>query len=1123
MAVRDGRLAVYNRGVFFESLLGRAVRMLLLPLRNTLAQVYFSGLVCALVVLHSAPLAVASGAAPTAAQIEFFETDVRPLLAEHCYQCHSSKAKPVFAKLHLDSPGGLARGSESGPVVVPGKPDESRLIQAVRGELMQMPPTGKLAAGKIATLVEWVEMGAPWPAEEDQASESAASEFDLETRRQAHWAWHPVRPSSPPKVRKREWPLNDVDRFVLRKLEAEGLTPAKEADRYTLLRRLSFALTGLPPTPEEIDAFVNDRSPRAYGRLVDRLLESPRFGERWARHWMDLVRFSESHGSEGDPDVPYAWRYRDYVIRALNEDVPYDQLLREHIAGDLLSDPRWSLDGKTNESMLGPAHFRMVEHAFQPVEAWEDRVKWTDNQIDVFSKAFQGLTVSCARCHDHKFDAISQKDFYSLFGTFYGARPIQTTIDNPEHLNVHREELAALKQKIRGELADAWIDAARLLKVRLTFEQDAAIRKALEEAACDEESPLAVWELSRGRDAGGLEAVWTRLREHWRQEISARKEFNKANFDQVWRPGGEDYRAWLRYGTGMPETPAGPGEFFVQPNGDRVVEGIYPSGVYTHLLTPKHNGILQSPRFRIEHDSISFRVLGGNVGAVQLIIENYAVPRGGIYGQRHDLLDDEMKWVRWDTTYWKGFTAYLEFATVDDYTHRKTKPAPLPDGRSYFGVDRVVFHNNDETPREVIPPIAHLLQGEPPSSREELAGRYGDTLIEAVEAWRRGALTEEQASYLDYFVRRDLLPRSMGQLVELQPLVAEYRRLEGEVPIPRRAPGLLDEAAPDQPLLIRGDYKKPRDVVPRKFLTALGGEPFDDPRTVRLKLAEEVTDSRNPLTARVAVNRIWQHLFGHGIVRTVDNFGKLGSPPSHPELLDFLADHFVKEGWSIKKMIRFLATSRAYRMSSAASEKALAMDPENRLLQHANVRRLEAEEIRDAVLAVSGELKPEMFGPSVTTYYAHETGQAKGDKKKGPLDGEGRRSVYLEIRRNLTNPFLEVFDAPKPSTTRGQRDVTNVPSQSLTLMNSPFVIEQARKWAERTVGASNGSRERIGRMFARALGRVPDSDEVDRAQTFVAKLAAEHDVIPDDVAGDRRIWQDFAHALFNFKEFIYIR
>ena len=1063
------------------------------------------------------------GAASTE-DLEFFEARVRPLLAEHCYQCHSAKANPVFAKLYLDSSQGIRRGSESGPVIIPGKPDESRLIRAVRGELLQMPPTGKLADDKIAVLAKWIEMGAPWPRERAEPTVRSENGFDLDARKDAHWAWHPVKESAPPKVADTAWPLNDVDRFLLARLEAEGFTPAQEVDRSTLLRRLSFGVTGLPPTPEEIATFLSDDEPKAYERLVDRLLASPHFGERWARHWMDLVRYSESHGSEGDPDVPQAWRYRDYLIRALNDDVPYDQLVREHVAGDLLPTPRFSADGKTNESILGTAHFRMIEHAYQPVEPLEDRVKWTDNQIDVFSKAFQGLTVSCARCHDHKFDAISQKDFYSLYGTFYGARPIQATIDHPKKLNIHRGELTVLKGRIKDRLADAWMEAARDLEVRLVYEQDGAIKKALEEAACDEESPLVVWELLRRRKGDKLAVGWERLATSWRNEVEARTKYNATTFETTWEPGGADYQNWLRYGVGMPQSAADPGEFFVQPGGDRVVSGIYPSGVYTHLLTPKHNGILQSPRFKIEHDSISFRVLGGNVSAVQLIIENYAVPRGGIYNQRFDITEDEMQWVRWDTTYWKGFTGYLEFATLGDYTHRKRTPVSRADGRSYFGVDRVVFHNNDERPKETIVPVRHLLDGDAPSSREELARRFREVLVAAVEAWRDGTLTEEQAAYLDYFARHDLLPTSLGQLIHLQPLVAEYRRLEAEVPIPRRAPGLLDEGSPDHPLFVRGNHKNPGDPVPRRFLTALGGEPLGDPREVRLHLAGQVANPSNPLTARVAVNRIWRHLFGEGIVRTVDNFGELGAEPTHTELLDYLTDRFVKEGWSIKKMVRLLATSRAYRMSSQPSAKARAEDPENKLLSHAHIRRLEAETIRDAILAASGELKPDMYGPSVTTYYAHETGQAKGDKPKGPLDGEGRRSVYLEVRRNLTNPFLEVFDVPKPSTTRGYRDVTNVPAQSLTLMNSPFVIDQAAKWADRLLTREDEEPgKRIERMFLKTLGRKPTADELDTAQTFVGKLAAERDIAATEISQSRQVWRDFAQALFNFKEFIYIR
>ena len=1064
-------------------------------------------------------------------QVEFFDARVRPLLAANCYQCHSAQAKPLFAGLHLDSRAGVLQGSETGPVIVPGEPGQSKLIQAVQGETLRMPPTGKLKDDEIAALVAWVEMGAPWPEDKAPAAAVEASGFDLEARKREHWAWQPVRPVSPPKVNHHGWPLGAVDRFILRKLEQQGLTPAPPADRYTLLRRLSFGLTGLPPTSEEIQAFVNDDSPDAYQRLVGRLLESPRFGERWARHWMDLVRYSESHGSEGDPDVPHAWRYRDYLIRALNNDVPYDQLLREHLAGDLLPDPRWSADGKTNESMLGPAHFRMIEHAYDPVEPWEDRVKWVDNQVDVFSKAFQGLTVSCARCHDHKFDAISQKDFYALFGTFVGARPIQTSIDDPDYLRLHSDQLASLKSRIGSRLADAWLDAAGKIGLRLIHEQDAAIKKALEDAHCDEDSPLYVWEALRDKEGDAFQARWSELADHRRRGLEARRQFNREHFEPAWDLTQGDYPKWLKHGVGLPEEPSKPGEFFIQPDGDRIISGIYPRGVYTHLLTPKHNGVLHSPRFRIEHDYISLRTLGGNFPMARLVVENYVVPAGGIYNQFVTPHSDAREWFTWDLTYWKGFTGYLEFATRDDLTKKRLdrrqspRPSAKDDGRSYFGVDRIVFHNSNQVPRNLVDAVLYLIEGEVPASVDDLARRFGERLAEAVEAWRADMLTDEQTAFLDYFVRHDLLPTSLGQLIELQPLVAEFRTIEEQVPVARRAPGLLDESAPAQALLIRGNHNSPGDPVPRKFLTAAGGESFgNDARMVRVHLAEAVTSRDNPLTGRVIVNRIWQHLFGQGIVRTVDNFGKLGQPPSHPELLDYLADRFIQDGWSIKKMVRLLATSRAYQMSSAASETSKQTDPENKLLQHANVRRLEAEAIRDAILAASGELKQEMYGPSIRTYYAHDSGKAKGDKEKGPLDGDGRRSVYLEVRRNVTNPFLDVFDVPKPSTTRGQRDVTNVPAQSLTMMNSPFVIEQAAKWSRRLVaeGASS-KRDKVRQIFLWALGRAPTAEEQDKAGSFLMTLADEHGVARENIQANARVWQDFVQAVFNFKEFIYIQ
>lgn len=387
---------------------------------------------------------------------------------------------------------------------------------------------------------------------------------------------------------------------------------------------------------------------------------------------------------------------------------------------------------------------------------------------------------------------------------------------------------------------------------------------------------------------------------------------------------------------------------------------------------------------------------------------------------------------------------------------------------------------------------------------------------DAVAAWRRDAMTEDQAAFLDSLVRAGALPVHSK---ELTPLIAAYRKLENAIPQARRAPGVVDDQSPGQPLLIRGNHKAPGDFVPRGYLTALGGKKFS--RDGRLQLADEIASPANPLTARVMVNRLWARFFGRGIVRSVDNFGKLGDPPAHPELLDWLAARFVEDGWSLKKMIRLLTSTSAYRMSSDASEQATLSDPANLLLQHMPVRRLEAESIRDAILAVAGSLNPAQFGPSINVYYDHDQGKTKGDRPKGPLDGAGRRSVYLEVRRNATNPFLEIFDFPKPATTRGERDLTNVPAQSLALMNGMFVIEQAAKWADALVKDAEEPKQRIDRMFWAALGRPASAKEADLTLSFVSALANEHGA--KDAASDVRVWRDVAQSLFNLKEFLYVR
>ena len=477
-------------------------------------------------------------------------------------------------------------------------------------------------------------------------------------------------------------------------------------------------------------------------------------------------------------------------------------------------------------------------------------------------------------------------------------------------------------------------------------------------------------------------------------------------------------------------------------------------------------------------------------------------------------------WSGWDTTYWKGFSAYIEFATMQDSTNfvldkedaaKQPRPVPARDGRSHFGALAVAFHDGSARPRLLDSPSRFILDSPAPASRADLARTYGRRLARAVRSWRDGVATGLEASFLDAFVRADLLPASMGRSDTLDALVAEYRVLEDQVPIYRRAPSVLDEEGPDHPLLVRGDHRKLGEPVQRRYLAALGGEPYSDPSDTRLRLAQALADPDNPLTARVMVNRVWSHLFGRGLVSTVDNFGRVGSLPSHPELLDRLAADFVQDGWSLKRLVRRLILTAAYRSGSFPSAKASEVDPDNALLQHMPLRRLDAEAIRDSLLAVSGHLDPRSLGPSVDVHYGFAKGKTKGDREKGPLDGKGRRSVYQEIRRNAHNPFLEAFDQPKPSTTRGTRDATNVPAQSLTMLNSELVISLAKTWGERLAGLHGKPADTVRHMFLGALGREPTAVELDECLGYVGATPG---------SGE---WADLAHGIFNLKEFLYIR
>ncbi len=1006
-----------------------------------------------------------------------------------------------------------------------------------------MPPTGRLPAETAAAFEKWIEDGAVWPASSRSAEAAPLGAGGTDR----HWAFQPVRQVEPPQVKNTSWIRNEVDRFVLARLERLGWEPAARSGRRALIRRASFDLTGLPPRPEAVEAFVRSQSPTAYEDLVDRLLDSDRFGEHWARHWMDWVRYCESHGSQGDFELPMAWRYRDYVIRAFNSDVPYDQMIREYFAGDLLKSPR--VDAKTglNESMLGPGNLRMVEYGYVPVDALEDQLKVVENQIDVFSKAFQGLTVSCARCHDHKFDPITQEDFFALYGVFASSRPGLVTVDSAELLNEGRDRLEELRDQVRDEIALAWrqSDLAELLGAvgagldiaDESSEEDDPEHESnpkvdelvgyLNELESDAEHPLKPWLDLRKLQGPDFRNGWEDTQSKWRSVAAQRRESRERDFRTRWdlRPGG-DYPEWFPYGPGLPATPTGNGQFRVIPDGDRILAGLLPAGVHSGLDSEKYGGILGSPRFRIDSDYISLKVAGKNFPSAKVIVENYPIGAGGIH-PASDLESDSPHWVRLDTAYRKGQNAYLELQSLDDRSRpfrlnpRKPDRKAVEDGRSSYGVIEVVFHDGEEPPKDEPLALLHLLEGPAPTGIEELEERYQTLVRDAAADWEAGRLDSRQTAFLDALVRCGFLPATLEEVPQARGVVEEYRKAEVGAPKPRRAPGVLPGTSYDQALFLQGDHTRPSEPVERRYLQFLGSRPFRAADSGRLALAEAVASKDNPLTARVLVNRLWHYLFGRGLVETVDNFGTMGDGPSHPELLDFLAGRFVAEGWSIKGMIRMLVLSQTYQMSTAASPVSIAEDPGNRFLQHQSVRRLSAESIRDAILETSGDLDATMYGPSVNVYYV---GKTEGGGPRGPLDGHRRRSVYQAIRRNAYNPFLRTFDAPEPSTTRGRRDATNIPAQSLAMLNDPFVVGQAERWANRALADGAISPEdRVARMFRRATGRGPDSVETDLLLSSLKELARNHQVPEEEWMGDQDLWKDLAQTLFNLKEFLYLR
>jgi hypothetical protein len=805
-------------------------------------------LTVAFVVVFAMPSLAEETAKPTADQAQFFESKVRPILVANCQKCHSGKEPK--GDLSLTSRDGLLAGGESGDVVVPGQPEKSLLVEAINRTSLEMPPDKKLPDSDIATLTEWVKLGAPWSEEPGATGpQLRKTRGKITDEDRAYWAFQPVRKSAPPVAENDHWSRGSIDAFLRAKMASEGLRPAGNADKATLIRRIAFDLTGLPPRAEDVTAFSADDSPDAYERLVDRLLASPQYGERWARHWLDLVRYAESDGYKADGYRPSAWRYRDYVIRSLNSDKPYDRFVQEQIAGDEIApeDP---------DALIATGYYRLGIYEYNQRDV---RNQWNiilNDITDVTADVFLGMGMSCARCHDHKFDPILQKDYYRLQAFF---API-----------IQRDDVAAATPQACTDYRE---------KLKAWEEKTADLRRQIEEI----EKP----------------------------HVEAAAKAFIAKFPVDIEP------------------------LFSKPENER---------------TPLESQLVRLAGRQIIEE-------GGKV--------DFAKKLKG---------DEKTKW---------------EWLKKELAEQEKSKPQPLPEAMMVSDVG----------------PVA-------------------------------------------------------------SPVMIPGKRKPEEI-----APGVLSVLNP-APLEI---------LQPSTSLNSTGR---------RTALAQWLTRPDNPLTPRVMVNRLWQYHFGKGLVESASDLGRLGQPPSHPELLDNLAADFVERGWSMKEIHRRILCSAAYRQVSHGDEtkESAAKDPGNKWLSRMTVRRLGAEQIRDAALAATGELDGNSTGP-------------------GSDYSSSRRSVYLKVLRNKRDDLLDVFDVPDGSSSIPDRNVTTTPNQSLLMINGPWLLARARALATRAEREAEESR--VNFLYQTLFGRSPTADESATAAKFLVGNSQERLI-------------DLCHVLLNSNEFLYV-
>jgi mono/diheme cytochrome c family protein len=933
--------------------------------------------------------------------VEFFEKRVRPVLVDHCYKCHSDGQK-VKGELRLDTRAGTLKGGKAGPAVVPREPDKSLLIQAVRygNPDLQMPPKEKLSDAQIADLVAWVKMGAPDPRGAPEvggvATEAARPPgADVAAARQK-FPYTPVRVPAVPEVKNTEWSRNALDRFVLAKLEEKGLKPAAPADKRTLIRRATFDLTGLPPTVAEVEAFLADASADAFAKVVDRLLASPAYGQRYARHWLDLVRYTDSfdaRGTGGPMDCAEAWQYRDWVVDAFNRDLAYDAFVRQQIAGDVLPDVDRA------QGTIATGVYAIGNWGGGDADKEKLLTDIVDDQVDLTGRAFLGLTLACARCHDHKFDPVSTEDYYGLAGIFFSSHILPDVGPKTNGPNMLRIPLAAPEELARREK----------LKAELA---------ALEKRPAANTYPLASFkpftEVLRGiHGVAGLHAL----------KPVGSADTPSATFNTTDREAAfVTIKMPARSIAVHPPPRGGVALVFTAPHSAAGVT------VTASLADADPNC----------GDGFDYRLLHRR-GDVATPLHAEAVKNGkGVnspaktidlaHGDRVELLVLPKAEYSCDTTVIDLKIAYKGqvWSAREDFLALETLVNPAPD----------LFNN----------------QG----------------------VWQFVALTDD--------------PRIAAIKSELgKPLPATHGLQEGGVP------GSPHAGVHDVKVHIRGRYDRLGPTVPRRFPRVLAGE-SQSPITTgsgRLDLARWVASAENPLTARVMVNRLWQWHFGEGIVRTPNNFGHLGTPPTHPELLDWLAAEFVRSGWSVKAMHRTIMLSAAYGQASSAEAATVRADPENLLVGRMNRRRLDAEQLRDSMLAATGELTAAAGGPAVKDL------------------NSPRRTLYLMTIRSDRTGFRMLFDAADPTAIIDKRTDSTVAPQALFLMNHPFVAARAKALAGEAGKGQGADGERVRMLYERLFGRPATEEEVRLALDFLGRKGG-------------RGWEAYCHALLCANEFAYV-